>query len=296
MDLSLIYHYSIYNYFIKLASLVFILTQIWVYLTATQICFVRDQGLSLTRNQGLHLQVHHHFPCKYMCHLNMWSWNRFKGYQKGKGMKRGRESIIGNKVRNGLWVQAHVPLRRATGRWRSLRGVWGAVFGDGELIVEEGGNVSVSEAEETGWTKETRGEGEREREREREREEVEEREEKEGDQECPRGERNQAKETCNSMSWRKREREEEGRVLMEDDIYKSHIMTDVRKVHLVALEWPTNTPLKSPGESLDTQEEWSSTKVIHPKTQGERLKRGEEGRRWLRGIAPPRGAYSRDMW
>ena len=59
---------------------------------------MRNQGKSPTRNQGLHLQVHHRFPCKYMCRLNIQSWNGHRGYCRGKGMKRGRKSIIEKKI------------------------------------------------------------------------------------------------------------------------------------------------------------------------------------------------------
>ena len=39
---------------------------------------------------------------------------------------------------------------------------------------------------------------------------------------------------CNIKSWRKRGRGEEGRVFMEGDIDRSHIIASVRKVYQVA--------------------------------------------------------------
>ena len=99
----------------------------------------------------------------------------------------------------------------------------GAMFEDGELIVKEGDNISISKAEETGGTEEIRGERDWRRGKRRE------------------GINNDHKEReanrrrCNNKSQRKRERGKKSRVLMKDDIIRSYITTSVKKVHLVAL-------------------------------------------------------------
>ena len=48
------------------------------------ICWMRNQGPSPSRNQGLHLIVHRHFPFMYMCCLNMRSVNQTRRLPKGQ--------------------------------------------------------------------------------------------------------------------------------------------------------------------------------------------------------------------
>ena len=83
-----------------------------------------NQGPSPSRNQGLHLIIHHRFAFTYLYYLNMRSWNRLGGHQKGKGTKGWRKTIIGNKVRNGMVSTSVFTLAKGDGKvkiiWRGL--------------------------------------------------------------------------------------------------------------------------------------------------------------------------------
>ena len=75
-------------------------------------------------------------------------------------MKRGRESIIRNKVRNGMTSTSTCTLTLGNGKVKIIKRGMRSRYRDGELTLENGDNVYVSRVEETSRIKESRGEGE----------------------------------------------------------------------------------------------------------------------------------------
>ena len=149
---------------------------------------------------------------------------------KGNGTKRGREVIIGNKVRNGMVSTSTCTPAKGNGKVKIIgRGMksngWGwrahTRGGGQQICIRSRGNRwnSGDMRRRRGKRRGTRGN------------------QREGIKKDLEG-REARQRRCSNRSWRKQGKGEEGRVLIEGDIGRIHIMIGVRKVYSVAFLCP----------------------------------------------------------